>query len=85
MYIEYLALNNLQWFLCNKTQPNPTKPFPSVLALFDNANSIVQDLNSGHRICLIHQYYTFCLLAFDSTVNKSTEYLHSDKRVKILV
>ena len=26
MYKEYLELNNLQLFICNKTQPNQTKP-----------------------------------------------------------
>ena len=26
MYKEDLALNNLRWFTCNKTQPNQTKP-----------------------------------------------------------
>ena len=26
MYKEDLALNNQQWLICNKTQPNPTKP-----------------------------------------------------------
>ena len=24
MYKEYLALNNLQWLICHKTQPNRT-------------------------------------------------------------
>ena len=24
MYKEDLALNNLQWFICHKTKPNPT-------------------------------------------------------------
>ena len=24
MYKENLALNNLQWLICHKTQPNPT-------------------------------------------------------------
>ena len=26
MYKEDLALNNLQGWICHKTQPNPTKP-----------------------------------------------------------
>ena len=26
MYKDDLALNNLQWLICYKTQPNPTKP-----------------------------------------------------------
>ena len=26
MYIEDLALNNLQWLICYKTKPNQTKP-----------------------------------------------------------
>ena len=26
MYKEDLALNDLQWLICHKTQPNPTKP-----------------------------------------------------------
>ena len=26
MYQEDLALNNLQWLICNKTKPNQTKP-----------------------------------------------------------
>ena len=26
MYKEDLASNNLQWLICNKTQPNPTQP-----------------------------------------------------------
>ena len=26
MYKEYLALNNLQWLICHKIQPNQTKP-----------------------------------------------------------
>ena len=26
MYKEDLALNNLQWLICHKTQPNPTQP-----------------------------------------------------------
>ena len=26
MYKEYLALNNQQWLICHKTQPNQTKP-----------------------------------------------------------
>ena len=26
MYKEDLALNNLPWLICYKTQPNPTKP-----------------------------------------------------------
>ena len=27
-----LALNNLQWLICHKTQPNPTKPTPNNLS-----------------------------------------------------
>ena len=27
MYKEDLALSNLQWLICLKTQPNPTKSF----------------------------------------------------------
>ena len=28
---KYLALNNLQWLICHKTQPNQTKPNPIYL------------------------------------------------------
>ena len=31
MYKEGLALNNLQWLICHKTQPNQTKPNPVYL------------------------------------------------------
>ena len=27
MYKENLALNNLQWLICHKTQPNQTKSY----------------------------------------------------------
>ena len=27
MYIQDLALNNLEWLICHKTQPNPTEPY----------------------------------------------------------
>ena len=26
MYTQDLVLNNLQWLICHKTQPNPTQP-----------------------------------------------------------
>ena len=26
MYKEHMALNNLQWLICHKTQPNQAKP-----------------------------------------------------------
>ena len=32
MYKEDLALNNLQWLICHKTQPNQTL-FPEVAAI----------------------------------------------------
>ena len=34
MYKEDLALNNLQWLICHKTQPNQTESTPVFLFLF---------------------------------------------------
>ena len=31
MYKEDLVLNNQQWLMCHKTQPNPTQPNPTQL------------------------------------------------------
>ena len=31
MYKRDLALNKLQWFICQKTQPHPTKPDGGIL------------------------------------------------------
>ena len=34
MYKQYLALNNLQWLICHKTKPNPTKLY--ITAILEN-------------------------------------------------
>ncbi len=34
MYKEDLALNNLQWLICHKTQPNPTQSYISNIYMY---------------------------------------------------
>ena len=33
MYKQELVLNNQQWLICHKTQPNQTKPNQTLLAI----------------------------------------------------
>ena len=35
MYIENLAINNLQWSICHKTKPNQTKSINQLSGLYD--------------------------------------------------
>ena len=37
MYKQDLALNNVQWLICHKTQPNHTKPNQTILLHFHGA------------------------------------------------
>ena len=34
MYKEDLALNNLQWLICHKTQPNQTNPLLCLMIVY---------------------------------------------------
>ena len=43
MYTVDLALNNLQWLICHKTQPNPTKPN------FESVNCCIKTILSTYK------------------------------------
>ena len=55
-----LVLNNLQWLICHKTQPSNQlfiqswmkvwiDVFHKIIIVMGKINSLVSDLNSGHR------------------------------------
>ena len=51
---EDLALNNLQWLICLKTQPNPTKSYICLIYMYKE-DLALNNLQPNH-IYLIYMY-----------------------------
>ena len=63
MYKEDLGLNNPQWLICHKTQPNPTKPNSLSVCLSLDFVSVVSFTNDlGWLVVWLVSYY--CMLCY---------------------